>query len=137
VRRFAAVALACVAVGWVFGQMADRPIVLRMRTDVQKTVAQSRVTFQGLADQGHTGSGETVLRMRTAVGRLVHEYKTNAAEMVYQSRVSLGAQLMTVAEGTSFVIVHRRRFEEPLFGQHLVTVQRVVDQFPTGTDFTK
>jgi len=117
--------------------MADRPIVLRSRTNAQKLVHRYRTATQHLMDQGPTGSGMFVTRMRTAAGRLAHQYRTATQSVVHQGRLSLDTRLMTMAETSAMLLVWRRKFEEPLVGQFRTATQRLVDQFPTYTDFTR
>ena len=128
---------AILAAAWSWGQMADRPIVLRSKTDAQKLVYRHKITSQRLQAQGPTGSGILVWRMRTATGRLVHQFKTSRQRLLSQSKLSLDTRLMSVSEETTYFLVQRRKFEEPLFGQFRTGVQRVVDQFPTYTDFSR
>ena len=118
-------------------QMSDRPVVARSKTSVQQLAGQRKITAARLAQVGPTGTGLMVWRMRTATGRLVHEFKTTSARLTAQRKVHFESRLMAVFPHTTFVLVMRRRLEEPLFGQRRTATARIVDQFPTYTDFTR
>ena len=136
-RLVVASVLAVVVAGWTWGQMADRPIVIREKTNAQRLVSRYRTATQKLMHHGPTGTPTLVWRMKTAAGRLVHQNKTATNELVDQSRLSLDARMMSVSPETTYILVLRRKFEEPLFGQFPTSTQRLVDQFPTYTDFSR